>query len=430
MNKKKIVNTILIFFISYLILGITFYIRNNFSDEYFEQIIFSLYTLKGTSMNVIGTGFLKSMRLLIILSLITIIIYFIVKKINKNLITKYIIKIRMIVLIFSIIISLNNIGLFSYLKNYTMNSKLIEIALNNQNFSNSKKLGGAKFNQGNSWTAASIIGQTSGIPLKVGLTNNLTSNNKFLRGTYSLGEILEKNGYKNYFIMGSDADFGARSSYLKDHGNYTIYDYNWAKKNNKIPEYYQVWWGYEDSKLFEFSKEKLLDVSKKDEPFNFSILTADTHFPDGYVDSSCKKAFSKHYLNSYACEDQMLGKFIKWIEKQDFYKNTTIIITGDHLTMQKNVYKTNDKAKRSVYNTIINSRKKIKNNKNRSFTVMDMYPTTLSAIGANITGDKLGLGTNLYSGKKTLSEKYGEETFDKELKKQSKFYRKNILKED
>ena len=481
MNKKKIVNTILIFFISYLILGITFYIRNNFSDEYFEQIIFSLYTLKGTSMNVIGTGFLKSMRLLIILSLITIIIYFIVKKINKNLITKYIIKIRMIVLIFSIIISLNNIGLFSYLKNYTMNSKLIEneyvdpknveitfpekkqnliyiyveslensgmskknggfedksiiknlegIALNNQNFSNSKKLGGAKFNQGNSWTAASIIGQTSGIPLKVGLTNNLTSNNKFLRGTYSLGEILEKNGYKNYFIMGSDADFGARSSYLKDHGNYTIYDYNWAKKNNKIPEYYQVWWGYEDSKLFEFSKEKLLDVSKKDEPFNFSILTADTHFPDGYVDSSCKKAFSKHYLNSYACEDQMLGKFIKWIKKQDFYKNTTIIITGDHLTMQKNVYKTNDKAKRSVYNTIINSRKKIKNNKNRSFTVMDMYPTTLSAIGANITGDKLGLGTNLYSGKKTLSEKYGEETFDKELKKQSKFYRKNILKED
>ena len=439
MNKKKIVNTILIFFISYLILGITFYIRNNFSDEYFEQIIFSLYTLKGTSMNVIGTGFLKSMRLLIILSLITIIIYFIVKKINKNLITKYIIKIRMIVLIFSIIISLNNIGLFSYLKNYTMNSKLIEneyvdpknveitfpekkqnliyiyveslensgmskknggfedksiiknlegIALNNQSFSNSKKLGGAKFNQGNSWTAASIIGQTSGIPLKVGLTNNLTSNNKFLRGTYSLGEILEKNGYKNYFIMGSDADFGARSSYLKDHGNYTIYD------------------------------------------FNFSILTADTHFPDGYVDSSCKKAFSKHYLNSYACEDQMLGKFIKWIKKQDFYKNTTIIITGDHLTMQKNVYKTNDKAKRSVYNTIINSRKKIKNNKNRSFTVMDMYPTTLSAIGANITGDKLGLGTNLYSGKKTLSEKYGEETFDKELKKQSKFYRKNILKED
>lgn len=481
MNKKKIVNTILIFFISYLILGITFYIRNNFSDEYFEQIIFSLYTLKGTSMNVIGTGFLKSMRLLIILSLITIIIYFIVKKINKNLITKYIIKIRMIVLIFSIIISLNNIGLFSYLKNYTMNSKLIEneyvdpknveitfpekkqnliyiyveslensgmskknggfedksiiknlesVALNNQNFSNSKKLGGAKFNQGNSWTAASIIGQTSGVPLKVGLTNNLTSNNKFLSGTYALGEILEKNGYKNYFIMGSDADFGARSSYLKDHGNYTIYDYKWAKENNKIPKDYQVWWGYEDSKLFEFSKEKLLDVSKKDEPFNFSILTADTHFPDGYVDSSCKKAFSKHYLNSYACEDQMLGKFIKWIEKQDFYKNTTIIITGDHLTMQKNVYKTNDKNKRSVYNTIINSRKKIKNNKNRSFTVMDMYPTTLSAIGANITGDKLGLGTNLYSGKKTLSEKYGEETFDKELKKQSKFYRKNILKED
>ena len=126
----------------------------------------------------------------------------------------------------------------------------------------------------------------------------------------------------------------------------------------------------------------------------------------------------------------MLSEFIKWIQKQDFYKNTTIIITGDHLTMQKNVYKTNDKKKRSVYNTIINSRRKIKNNKNRSFTVMDMYPTTLSAIGANIKGDRLGLGTNLYSGKKTLSENYGINNLDRELKKQSKFYRKNILKED
>ena len=150
----------------------------------------------------------------------------------------------------------------------------------------------------------------------------------------------------------------------------------------------------------------------------------------GYIDSSCKNTFSKHYLNSYACEDKMLSEFIKWIEKQDFYKNTTIIITGDHLTMQKNVYKTNDKKKRSVYNTIINSRRKIKNNKNRSFTVMDMYPTTLSAIGANIKGDRLGLGTNLYSGKKTLSENYGINNLDRELKKQSKFYRKNILKED
>lgn len=98
--------------------------------------------------------------------------------------------------------------------------------------------------------------------------------------------------------------------------------------------------------------------------------------------------------------------------------------------MQKNVYKTNDKKKRSVYNTIINSRRKIKNNKNRSFTVMDMYPTTLSAIGANIKEDRLGLGTNLYSGKKTLSENYGINNLDRELKKQSKFYRKNILKED
>ena len=35
--------------------------------------------------------------------------------------------------------------------------------------------------------------------------------------------------------------------------------------------------------------------------------------------------------------------------------------------------------------------------KNRQFTHMDMYPTTLAAMGFNIEGNKLALGTNLFS---------------------------------
>ena len=37
----------------------------------------------------------------------------------------------------------------------------------------------------------------------------------------------------------------------------------------------------------------------------------------------------------------------------------------------------------------------------------DMFPTTLAALGVQIPGDRLGLGTNLYSGSDTLLEIYG-----------------------
>ena len=39
-----------------------------------------------------------------------------------------------------------------------------------------------------------------------------------------------------------------------------------------------------------------------------------------------------------------------------------------------------------------------------------------------IKGDKLGLGTNLFSNKKTLSEIYGNDYIDKELSKRSTYY--------
>ena len=51
-----------------------------------------------------------------------------------------------------------------------------------------------------------------------------------------------------------------------------------------------------------------------------------------------------------------------------------------------------------------------------------MYPTTIAALGATIEGDRLGLGTNLYSTRPTLYEELGKEYFDKEIMKNSRFY--------
>ena len=305
---------------------------------------------------------------------------------------------------------------------------LEQLALYNTNFSNTDKIGGALQLNGSGWTAGAMVSQTSGVPLKVSIDANSYSNyGEFLPGVYSLGDVLKDNGYNNYLMMGSDATFGGRKDYFTYHGNYTIYDYVYAKENGLIDKDYNVWWGYEDKKLFKFAKDKLLEISKYDEPFNFTMLTADTHFVDGYLDESCSKVFDSQYANSFNCSDSMIYDFINWITKQDFYDNTTIIITGDHLTMQSGFYEVGDNYDRTVYNVFLNSEVEPIKAKERLFTSVDMYPTTLASLGVKIEGDRLGLGVNLFSSEQTLSEKLGFNYFYDELEKKSFFYDNELL---
>ena len=311
--------------------------------------------------------------------------------------------------------------------------ELTEIANNNINFSNNNLIGGAHMTYAASWTTAGIIAHTAGIPVKTAFRQDDVStynDTVSLEGAYSLGEILNKEGYRQYIMVGSDLTFGGRRVYLKNHGNYTVFDYNTAKRDNIIDDDYYVFWGYEDKKLFSYAKKELKKIAKSDEPFNFTMLTVDTHFPDGYLDESCDIEYDDHYLSSVACSSKQLGEFVEWIKKQDFYEDTTIILAGDHLSM--NTYSFEDidsNYRRSVYNVYINSAIDTECNKNREFTTFDYYPTTLAALGVKINGEKLGLGTNLFSCKQTLTEEYGYPYVNGKLMVNSPYYNKCIAKE-
>lgn len=311
--------------------------------------------------------------------------------------------------------------------------ELTEIANNNINFSNNNLIGGAHMTYAASWTTAGIIAHTAGIPVKTAFRQDDVStynDTVSLEGAYSLGEILNKEGYRQYIMVGSDLTFGGRRVYLKNHGNYTVFDYDTAKRDNIIDDDYYVFWGYEDKKLFSYAKKELKKIAKSDEPFNFTMLTVDTHFPDGYLDESCDIEYDDHYLSSVACSSKQLGEFVEWIKKQDFYEDTTIILAGDHLSM--NTYSFEDidsNYRRSVYNVYINSAIDTECNKNREFTTFDYYPTTLAALGVKINGEKLGLGTNLFSCKQTLTEEYGYPYVNGKLMVNSPYYNKCIAKE-
>lgn len=55
---------------------------------------------------------------------------------------------------------------------------------------------------------------------------------------------------------------------------------------------------------------------------------------------------------------------------------------------------------------------------------MDMFPTTIASLGATIEGDRLGLGTNLFSGEQTLAEKLTFDQLNDDLSQKSKFFEK------
>ncbi|MDY3934013.1 MAG: LTA synthase family protein [Bacilli bacterium] len=476
-NKANVPWYILLYIASLVIAGIT-YVKKYFPLVNFEQILYGLTNMKGSSASGIVDGTIFTFSVGTLIFLILLVIYILLHNSNKVILIriKYYSE---LILLGSIIFTLYAIGVFEYEINLFKQTKIYDkyyvdgngvditfpdkkqnlifiymesmettnasinnggaqkvsyipnlenYALKYDNFSSGEKLGGFVPVSGTTYTLAGMISQNSGVNFKLPI-NIMDKNIVKMNGVYALGDVLVDNGYKNYLMMGSQAIFASRDIYFKNHGNYEIFDYTYAINNELIPKDYLVWWGYEDNKLFEFAKNKLKDISKEEQPFNLTLLTADTHFTDGYLDSECDTPFDKKYANVMHCSDKMINNFITWVMEQDFYKNTTIVLVGDHLTMQSSFYDDIDKNyTRSVYNVFINSRVKSDTTKNRMFSSMDIYPTTLASLGVKIDGDRLGLGTNMYSNKKTLMEELGYKYVSNELKKRSSFYDNYIYK--
>lgn len=316
--------------------------------------------------------------------------------------------------------------------NHDIMTELWDLGNKNINFSHHSSVGGFKDLTCCSWTSAALVAQTTGIPLKMPSTIKEFDfeNGNFLPGAANITSILKKNGYYQTLMVGSDSDFGNRRQFFQLHGADKIYDIDTAKADGIVPEDYYVWWGMEDKYLFEYAKQELTEIATGSLPFAFTMLTVDTHFPDGYTCDMCENNFDEPYENVIACSNKQVNDFINWVKEQPFYENTTIVIAGDHLSMDFE-YITEigaDDSQRCVYNCFINSAINTRFTKNRQFTAVDMFPTTLAAMGCVINGNRLGIGTNLFSGEPTVIEKFGYKYVDDEVAKVSDFYTQRFYK--
>ena len=266
--------------------------------------------------------------------------------------------------------------------------EITKLAQENEDFAGTdrKKLNGGLALPGATWTMGAIFGMASGLPLNIDIErNSMSAMTSFFPQITTMGDLLKDEGYRQVFVLGSDATFGGRRLYFQQHGDFEIRDYVYAKEKGIIPENYKVWWGME-----------------------------------------CGDTFDDQYSNVFACSSRQISELVKWIQQQDWYDNTTIMITGDHPTMDADYCaKVPDSYSRRTYTCYINADAKASDpEQRRDFSTFDNFPTTLAALGVKIEGNRLGLGVNLFSDEKTLLETYGDDAVKAEVSKKTDFIEK------
>lgn len=282
---------------------------------------------------------------------------------------------------------------------------------------------------GTDYTSGALVAQTAGIAINRSLSK-YSIDGQFLPYARTLHDILAEESYRQIFMCGSDGNFGSRTTYFTSH-NCEMWDYYTAIEQGIVPEGYVEevgGWGLRDCILLDWARSALTELAEGQEPFALSLLTVDTHFYDGALCDHCGDTLPTQYENVIRCSDTLVADFVRWCQEQPFYENTTILITGDHPTMDLTfiAQNANTVTERGVYTCIINPYDKLLpvNSGPRSASTFDIFPTTLSALGAQWEGHQLAFGVDLFSDAPTLVEQKGRELLDLQLQMPAEDYLK------
>lgn len=277
---------------------------------------------------------------------------------------------------------------------------------------------------GTGWTIAGIVSSQCGIPLKSTtiFDGNMQGEKvkSFLPRAKCLGDLLFENGYKNVFLGGASLYFAGKGKFLSLHGYSELYG---KEEWSRIGEREFNDWGLYDDKLFKHAKSKLDILEKSKHPFNLTLLTVDTHFPDGFYSPTCTKNGVRDYKGIVSCTAEQITDFLNYMKRKDYLKNTVVVILGDHLAMQVPVYEELESSKhRTIFNRFITPQVLNKNRDN--IYHFSIYPTILYSMGFRFSENRLGLGA---SGFGSIDDGYEipyieKSTFNKLIAKSSRRY--------
>lgn len=257
--------------------------------------------------------------------------------------------------------------------------------------------------EGASWTIAGITASQCGVPL-LSLKNIGVGVDRFLSGYYSelrcLGDVLSDAGYYNVFLGGADREFSGKVGFLRQHGYHEI----WGVKEflGKYDDLQLNEWGVDDQVLFADAKTRFAELSASGRPFNITMLTLGTHHP-GFVSPSCPKNFGD-YRDAIKCSDLLIADFLEFVDRHGGFKNTVVVVMGDHLSMANPLLAgVGAKKSRSIYNKIIAP--EWFRVERSEITHFDIFPTLIVALGFHLNDGRAGFGRSFLVGKRCQCDK-------------------------
>ena len=164
-------------------------------------------------------------------------------------------------------------------------------------------------------TSMGIFTSLFGMPSTLGKT--ILVRNEGQQEFSGIINILRKNGYETYFGVSHDPYFENMAGFLKSNGvEHITSQFNFSSKDalSKL--------GVADHKLF----EKMNDEFKKSkEPFLGIMLSTNNHGP--WI---IPPVNGKNFVSTFDYTDWALEHFLDLASRENYFKNTIFVITGDH----------------------------------------------------------------------------------------------------
>ncbi|MEO7961241.1 MAG: sulfatase-like hydrolase/transferase [Ginsengibacter sp.] len=140
----------------------------------------------------------------------------------------------------------------------------------------------------------------------------------------SINHALQTAGYRTSYTYGGELEFANIKSYLMNTGFAEVtgkYEFPASQRTTS--------WGVHDHILFE---KFLQELSGKPQPFFATAFTLSSHEP---FDVPMKPHFPAKdettlFKNSVYYTDSVLGNFINKIKKENWWKNTLVVLVADH----------------------------------------------------------------------------------------------------
>ncbi|MDC8445832.1 MAG: sulfatase-like hydrolase/transferase [Nitrosomonas sp.] len=191
--------------------------------------------------------------------------------------------------------------------------------------------------EGTGWTVAGMFASQCGTPLLDGYGsggNNMLQTG-FLNRAICLGDILKQAGYYQVYLGGASTQFAGKGHFLDSHG------YDEVLGNAELTSLledrtYLSGWGLYDDSLFAIAEEKFKLLAQSHRPFNLTLLTLDTHHPDGHASRTCPgyRFYENTMLDAIHCTDFLLNQFLASIRQHPAWENTLVVLFSDHLAMR------------------------------------------------------------------------------------------------